>query len=193
MKSMHLLAALLTISLGAFAAPAHAFDAEFDAAPPGTITVGEIAVGERLAARTDEYGEREVAKLVEGLRGNLERELGRVGRLADAAAAGAILHVVIEDAKPNRPTPHQQAFGPTPRQPRGGAGPMDPRTIMLGGATVSATLVDTDGAPLGRFAYSWQTRPDVSQSRDAVTWTDAHRTFNRFARRVADAIAAEGA
>jgi len=192
MKTMRMFAAMLAMSLSAPAV--QAFEAEFDALPPQAIALGEITIGETLAAKTREYGEREVEQLVQALRGDLERELRRIGRLADGAAAGGVLNVVLEDAMPNRPTPQQQAVGSRPRDPRGGGtGPMDPRSIFVGGAHVSATLTGTDGALLGRFDYSWRTRPDVLQSQDAVTWTDASRTFDRFAKRLADAIARQGA
>jgi hypothetical protein len=181
------------VAMSSFALGAHALEAHFDAVPPQSIAIGEISIGNTLAAKADEYGEREVERLVEILRGDLERQLGRIDRLApDPGTAQAVLNVVIEDALPNRPTPQQQAVGPRPRDPRrGGAGPMDPRTIMLGGAELSATLVDRGGAEMGRFAYSWRTRPDVRLSQDLVTWSDARRTFDRFARRLADAIAAQ--
>ena len=191
MKTMRLLAAALVIC--ASTAAAHALDAQFDAVPPQAVAIGEIGIGEALAARTDEYGAREVEQLRDVLRRDLERELRRVGRLAERDVAGAVLEVVIEDAMPNRPTPQQQTVGARPRDPRGGAaGPMDPRSVFIGGAQVSATLVDAEGATLGRFAYAWQTSPDITRSGYAVTWTDAHRTFSRFAKRLADAIAAQG-
>jgi hypothetical protein len=191
MKTLRWLAAALVICMSAISA--HALDARFDAAPPQTIAIGEIGIGEVLAAKTNEYGAREVERLRDALRGDLERELGRIGRLADRDAAGAVLEVVIEDAMPNRPTPQQQTVGARPRDPRaGGAGPMDPRSVFIGGARVSATLVAPEGAALGSFAYEWQTTPDITRSQYAVTWTDAHRTFDRFARRLADAIAAQG-
>jgi hypothetical protein len=190
MKAMHSLAAV--VALSSFALGAQALEARFDAVPPQSIAIGEITIGDTLAAKSNEYGEREVARLVEVLRGDLERQLGRIGRLAaEPAGAEATLHVVIEDALPNRPTPQQQTVGPRPRDPRGGAGPMDPRTIMLGGAELSATLADQGGAEIGRFAYSWRTRPDVRLSQELVTWSDARRTFDRFSRRLADAIAGQ--
>ena len=191
MKILRLLAAAMVISAGSCAA--HGIEAEFAAAPPQAIAIGEIGIGAALAAKQAEYGERELVQLQEMLRGDLERELGRIGRLADVDTAGAVLNVVIEDAMPNRPTPQQQSVGSRPRDPRGGgAGPMDARSTFIGGARVSATLADPQGGTLGRFAYAWQTSPDVTRSEYAVTWTDARRTFDRFATRLADAIAAAG-
>jgi len=191
MKILRSLAVAMVISAGTGAA--HGIEAEFAAVPPQAIAIGEIGIGATLAAKTAEYGEREVVQLQEMLRGDLERELGRIGRLADLDMAGAVLDVVIEDAMPNRPTPQQQSVGARPRDPRGGsAGPLDPRSMFIGGARVSATLTDPQGGTLGRFTYAWQTSPDVTRSEYAVTWTDARRTFDRFATRLADAIAAEG-
>lgn len=188
---------VMILTLGGFAPAAHAFEAEFKSAPPRTIAIGEITVGDALAVKVDEYGEREVANLVEALRGDLERELGRIGRLADEGAADAVLSVVIEDAMPNRPTPQQQMGATRPVDPRSGKAtrsprPLDPRSVFLGGARVSATLVAADGSAVGRFEDSWQTRPDISRSEYAVTWTDARRTFDRFASGFAKAVVAEG-
>jgi hypothetical protein len=185
-------AVAVAVVMGAGIGAAHGIEAEFAAPPPQAIAIGEIGIGAALAAKTAEYGEREVLQLQEMLRGDLERELGRIGRLADVDTAGAVLNVVIEDAMPNRPTPQQQSVGSRPRDPRGGAGPLDPRSMFIGGARVSATLTDPQGGTLGRFAYAWQTSPDITRSEYAVTWTDARRTFDRFATRLADAIAAEG-
>jgi hypothetical protein len=182
MKAFYSLAAAL--ALGAITLPAQAFEAEFEAAPPQAIALGEISIGPALAAKADEYGQRELEQLVERLRSRLEQELARIGRLADPEAAAAVLNAVIEDATPNRPTMQQQAA--VTRS-------LDPRSVFVGGAKVSATLLGAGGAPLGRFAYAWQTTPDIRQSEFATTWTDAHRTLDRFATRLADAIAAEGA
>ena len=182
MKACYSLAAAL--ALGAIALPAQALEAEFEATPPQAIALGEISIGRALAAKADEYGERDLEQLVARMRGELERELARIGRLADPEAAGAVLNVVIEDATPNRPTMRQQAAV---------TGSLDPRSLFVGGAKVSATLLDAGGATVGRFAYAWQTTPDIRQSEFATTWTDARRTLDRFAARLADAIAAEDA
>lgn len=182
MKALYSLAAAL--ALGGITLPAQAFDAEFEATPPQAIALGEISIGPALAAKADEYGERELEQLVERLRSRLEQELARIGRLADPEGGAAVLDAVIEDATPNRPTMQQQAA--VTRS-------LDPRSVFVGGAKVSATLRDAGGAPLGRFGYSWQTTPDIRQSEFATTWTDAYRTLDRFATRLADAIAAEDA
>lgn len=195
MNTFRLLAAVFV--LGASAVAAHAFEADFAAPPPRAIAIGEIEIGDALAAKVDEYGDRDVEQLVQILRGDLERELGRIGRLADSGAADAVLNVIIEDAMPNRPTAQQQMGATRPVDPRGtretrSPRPLDPRSVFIGGAEVSATLVDSGGSALGNFAYEWQTRPDISRSEYAVTWTDARRTFGKFATRLADAVAAEG-
>jgi hypothetical protein len=180
MNNLRLLVAGLVLGLGALAA--HALDARFDAPPPEAIAIGEITLGSRLAAKVNEYGERDVAQLVDILRNDLERELGRIGRLAEPSAAGAVLDVVIEDANPNRPTPQQQSALPRA---------LDARSVFRGGARLSATLTARDET-LGRFAYAYQTTPDIRASEFATTWTDARRTFDRFATRMADAIESEG-
>lgn len=180
MNKLRSLAAGLALGLGTLAA--HALDARFDASPPDAIAIGQITLGDRLAAKVNEYGERDVAQLIEILRDDLERELGRIGRLAEASAAGGVLDVVIEDAYPNRPTAQQLSAVPRP---------LDARSVFRGGARLSATLNAQDRT-LGRFAYAYQTTPDIRASEFATTWTDARRTFDRFATRMAEAIESEG-
>lgn len=170
------------IALGAIAAGAHALEATFEGAVPQRIAIGEIAVGEALAAKTREYGERDVRQLTDTLRSDLDGALGGIGRLAPEDTADAVLYVTIEDASPNRPTATQQTASPQP---------MDHRSLFLGGAKVTAILRGADGETLGQFAYDWQTRPDVRHSEYATTWTDARRTFQRFAKRLAEAIESE--
>lgn len=181
MNKLQLIAAGLV--LGASALAAQALEAEFSGVPPRAIAIGEISIGNVLAAKADEYGEQEVAQLKDTLRADLERELGRIGRLAENGAAEAVLDVVLEDASPNRPTAKQQTASPQP---------LDSRSIFTGGARISAVLAGREGQALGRFAYAWQTSPDIRQSEYATTWTDARRTLQRFASRLAEAIAVEG-
>jgi hypothetical protein len=153
------------------------FKAEVVAPIPERIAIGEITIGATLAEKTAEYGERDIERLLTRVRSRLERELRAVDRLAEPAEAGALLHVVLEDARPNRPTPQQMSSGPRA---------LDIRSFSIGGADLKAVLVaDSDG--LARFDYSWET-PTASDSRYAVTWTDADRTIGRFAARVAAAL-----
>jgi hypothetical protein len=181
MNKLHTIAAGLV--LGASTLAAHALEAEFTGVPPRAIAIGEISTGEVLAAKADEYGEKDIALLKDTLRADLERELGRIGRLAEGGAADAVLDIVLEDALPNQPTAKQQTASPQP---------LDPRSVFVGGAHVSAVLAGGDGQALGRFDYEWQTRPDIRQAEYATTWTDARRTLQKFASQLADAIAAEG-
>ncbi|MCW5725011.1 MAG: hypothetical protein KIS81_08630 [Maricaulaceae bacterium] len=179
---MRLFAAALAAA--ALAAPAWAqqsFNAEFDAAPPRAIAVGEIAIGETLAGKADEYGAREFDRLIAIVRTDLERELSAAGRLAADGDAGATLVVTIEDAMPNRPT--VAMMGP-PRN-------LDMRSLFAGGASLSALLVAADGAEIARFSYSWRT-PDIYLGEASGTWTDARRASDRFAARTARAIAEQG-
>lgn len=165
------------IALPAAAAPA--FEAVVHTGAPQRIAIGEITPGPALAGKADVYGEREIDHLIKVLRNSIEHEFGKAGLLGDTASAGAVLAVVIEDAKPNRPTAAQLAAAP--RSP-------DIRSISRGGAQLTAVLTSSDQAELATFAYRWES-PDAGSSHRAVTWTDAERTFGRFARHAAKAMA----
>jgi len=93
--------------------------------------------------------------------------------------APVTLRVTIENAKNNRPTFEQlsqdinlsfQSFG-------------------VGGAEMSAELVDQDGNSLGTMSYTYY-ETDIRQNQQfASIWFDANRSFSRFANRAAKTLA----
>ncbi|MEE2526473.1 hypothetical protein V0U79_08845 [Hyphobacterium sp. HN65] len=157
------------------AAPALAqnFIANHAGSPVGPVTVAEITIGEELEAKGDDYGRREFDRLTRTLSADLERELRSVYLLADGNAE-AMLFVVIEDATPNRPTFAQQ-----------GVSGLSWQSYGRGGAHITAELRTADGTVLSTYEYSWTT-PSIQDARYASVWTDAYRTFDRFAARLAD-------
>jgi hypothetical protein len=168
---------VLVSVLGAacLAAPAFAqhFTADYAGSPTAPVAIAEITIGSELEAKGEDYGHREFDRLIRTLTADLERELRSVSLLADGGAA-AMLHVVIEDATPNRPTFAQQGISGLSWQSYG-----------RGGAHVTAELRDADGAVIASYDYSWTT-PSILDARYASVWTDANRTFDRFASRLAD-------
>lgn len=140
------------------------------AAPIGPVSTINISIGEDLAAKADQYGERELDRLAADLRQSVERELAREGGLAKS---GATLDLVIEDATPNRPTLRQMSLKPG----------LSFESYGIGGAKVSGVLTSADGqsAPVG---FRWY-ETDIRWSAGAATWSDAENTFDRFARRLA--------
>lgn len=135
------------------------------------VTIAEIGFGEDLIEKTDEYGERELERLAEEFREDLERALAGI-ELAD----GTVLEATILDADPNRPTMRQLSRNP---------GLSYIHSFSRGGAEVAASLVSAEGDVLESYEYSWST-PRIQDARHKSTWTDAQRTFRSFAHRIAD-------
>jgi hypothetical protein len=171
------------IAAAALAAPASAlqgFAADYSAQPSGPVTIAEIAIGEELLEKADEYGEREFDRLSGALHDDLSRELSSMGWLGTETSAAALLYVTIEDATPNRPTFRQQ----------GGIRGLHFSSYGLGGADISAELRTANGEVLASYSYSWSST-DIRFAQYANTWTDALRTFDRFSTRLTESLASE--
>jgi hypothetical protein len=148
-------------SLAALAAPALA---------AGPVSIAPISFGEELLDKMDEYGERDINRLANYLRGDLERELhGHLGN------GGDTLQVTIVDADPNRPTSNQMAHG------------LHASSISIGGAEIEAQLVSSTGEVLETFEYAWHSH-SISDVVGYGRWTDARRAFGRFASSVGDSV-----
>jgi len=136
------------------------------------VAIGEIAYGPELVEHADDFGERELDRLAGYLRSSLEREL------ADHLGTGGyVLNTTILDARPNRPTLEQMS----------GANGLHHSSRSIGGAEVEAELVSANGETVETYSYGWSS---VSL-QDVVgygQWTDARRTFSRFANQVADSL-----
>lgn len=137
------------------------------------VSIAPIQIGEALADRADEIGEREFDRLRDILRGALERELA--GHLGEN---GSTLYVTILDAEPNRPTMEQMRDTPG----------LSLDSISIGGASVEAELVSASGEKLESYSYAWHSH-SVVDVIGASTWTDARRAFRRFADDVGEGIA----
>ncbi len=143
-------------------------EAEYFSPFSGPITLADIVIGEKLAAKASELGERDIELLKNALRSDVERELVE-GNLV--GAGGHELTIVLEDAKPNRPTFTQQ--GQSQRAPVASS-------HGLGGAEVSATLARPDGEIIARYGYRFGSR-NIRFVIPGIDWADALRTFDRFA------------
>lgn len=135
-----------------------------------------VTYSEEFAEMLDEeYGEREGERLSAHIIRDIEQELERNDLSAVRIA------VVIEDAKPNRPTFEQLSSRPG----------LDPiRSISIGGMALSGTVFDAEGNEVTTVEYEWF----ESNIRDVIgsaTWTDAKRASDRFARRLASEIEGE--
>lgn len=120
----------------------------------------------------EEYGEREGDVLSGVIIRDIEQALAR--NEVDAT----VISIVIEDAKPNRPTLEQLGARPG----------LDPiRSISIGGMALAGKAFDADGNEIASIEYEWF----ENNIRDVIgtgTWGDARRASDRFSRRLATAL-----
>ncbi|MET0272924.1 MAG: hypothetical protein ABW360_08020 [Phenylobacterium sp.] len=144
--------ALLASGSAALAAPAHV-----------SVTLGP----DLRAKAVKTYGVKEVDRLADTLRKDVERELTKTG-----AYDGARVDLVLVDAVPNRPTFKQ--LGDVPG--------LSFQSFGIGGAKIEGQITAADGAvtPVGYKYYE----SDIRYARANWTWADAEWTFDRFAARL---------
>lgn len=140
------------------------------AAPPGGIASINIIVGPELQDKAKDYGVREFDTLTSELLQAVERELRKTGSLVET---GGRLDLVIEDAKPNRPTMRQLANTPG----------LSFESRGVGGAEISGVLTTVDGDTIP-VSYRWY-ESDLRNTIASGVWSDAETSFDRFARRLA--------
>jgi hypothetical protein len=126
-----------------------------------------ITIGPDLAKQDDAIGPPEAERLTADLRRALERRL-------PADADGGTLDLVIEDARPNRPTLTKMSKTPG----------LSYESFGTGGARISGEYVDAAGArtPIG---YSWY-ETDITHASYAETWRDADKAFDRLSQRLSE-------
>ncbi|OYX29447.1 MAG: hypothetical protein B7Y99_13200 [Caulobacterales bacterium 32-69-10] len=156
---MRPLAALALTGLIASAAPA-AFAADVPA-----ISVG---IGADLQSKAEKsYGVREL----DYLKKDLTREVAEAFSRSNAQPVQSV-DLVIESATPNRPTFRQlQRPG------------LSMESLGLGGASITGTITGLDGV-VTPVSYHWY-ETNFQNLWAAVSWSDAWRTFDRFAGRIA--------
>lgn len=141
-----------------------------------SAAIQSISIGDALADKREDYGRRDVEDLTATLRSDIERAFSRAGLLS-GDAADIRIDVVLNDAWPNRPTREQMRAQPS----------LSYLSISRGGADLSAVIQDSEGREIGRIDYDWRT-PFIEDSAHRSTWTDAERTFERFAHRLTQAV-----
>jgi hypothetical protein len=125
-----------------------------------------VTIGPELQAKASEkYGVREVERLADSLRRDVERALAKRG--------GGRAELVLVDAKPNRPTFKQMSDKPG----------LSFQSFGIGGATIEGRIVTADGRETP-FTYRWY-ESDIRNVMPTSTWGDAERAFDRAARRIA--------
>lgn len=158
---MMIAAAFAAALQAAPAPPSHArpIDAPPATAPaaPGRAEV-TVRIGRDLHVQRPSYGQRDYDELTDAL----------VRATARAAAKGGFtrLDLVLEYARPNRPTFNQLAS--EPGLSLGGS-------LGVGGATVTGAATRADGS-ISPVTFSWY-ESDLSREVGADTWRDAERAF----------------
>ncbi len=153
---------LAILALGAmFAGPA--------LAAPQVATV-RVSIGPDLAKKTQTMDAREFDYLTRELKRSVESRLDRSGALDPQ---GGELDLVIEDARPNRPTLREMSakLG------------LSYQSFGVGGARVSGEYRAASGARTP-VTYSWY-ETDIRWAQYNSTWSDADEAFDRLAVRLA--------
>lgn len=122
-------------------------------------------------ALADDYGVREGEYLVKLLKADLEREFGK----ADPSIAA--VNVTIEKAKPNRPTMKQM----------GDKIGLSFESFSIGGAELTGEVIGANGETLANLNYDWYEN-DIRWAQHSTTWSDADRTFGRFATKLSKSV-----
>ncbi|WP_309087942.1 hypothetical protein [Phenylobacterium sp.] len=150
----------------ALAAAALLASASTALAAPAAVSV---AIGPELQEKAEKtYGVRDVTRLADDLRQDVERALAKSGAHQDAR-----IELVLTDAKPNRPTFKQLSDTPG----------LSMQSFGVGGAAIEGRIVAADGA-VTPVTYRWY-ETDIRQAWGDWVWSDAQVSFDRFARRLA--------
>lgn len=131
-----------------------------------SVSEVKVSIGPELAKKVDDIGARDFDILTAELRRSVERK-------TPPRPDGGTLTLVIEDAKPNRPTPRQMFNKPG----------LSYDSFSIGGARISGEYVDAAGRRTP-IAYSWYEN-DIRWARYGSTWSDAEAAFDRLAERLA--------
>lgn len=172
---MRIITAFLATLCLAAPAMAQRFDEHYAGSAPRSVSLGQITIGEELDEKTEEYGARDVERLIEEVREDMTRELRNAG-VFDQNSAYRI-HIVLEDARPNSPTIEQLSDSPG----------LSSQSFSIGGAELSAQIVSANGEVVAEYHYDWESR-DITDAQTKTTWYDARRTIARFADRVAESL-----
>jgi hypothetical protein len=131
----------------------------------------------RRSTRSDPWpvSQREANRLVKELREELEKDLSSTGAYSpDALEEGARLKVRIERVSPSQINLTDAGFRAGFRQ----------GSYAIGGAKLTAELVDEAGEPLR--SYEYRNFDDFFDARNEIgSYAEAERTMRRFSNRIA--------
>ena len=135
------------------------------AVEPLATTSVEVKLSPELQKKAaDDYGVRDVQRLADDLKKNVERELDGTGVLA-----GGRVGLTLVDARPNRPTFKQLGDRPG----------LSFESFGTGGAAIEGQAISVDGH-VTPVRYRWY-ESDIRQAKLTTTWSDAGRAIDRFA------------
>lgn len=154
------------------------------AASAAPVTLAPVSFSSEFQIELDEnLGAREAAFLEQAVRDAVGEALAARGATVTQGAPLTI-EVSIIDARPNRPTMQQLIDEPS----------LDAsRSISLGGAELRAVLRTADGRLVGEVTHRRYDHDLRDTTGAATTWSSARRAIRQFARKVADAYAANAA
>ncbi len=135
-------------------------------AAPQVATV-RVSIGPDLAKKTQTLDAREFDYLTRELKRSVEKRLESSGALDPQ---GGELDLVIEDARPNRPTMREMSAKPG----------LSYQSFGVGGAEIEGKAISVDGA-VTPIRYRWY-ETDIRNAWYQSTWADAEHAFDRFAR-----------
>jgi len=182
MRIMTFMIAGFALSALAFS-PVRAADYKFSttiSAPDVKVSTITASASDKVKNENKRWDSRDIEYLKKALIDRVSSRLGTNNLMSDT---GARLELVLVDIAPNRPTMHEMTK-------RIG---LDHVSFGLGGAEIEAHLIGADGSDLGKMQYRFFSSQLDQFSSGATTWYDAHRAFNRFARRLAKELKAEPA
>ena len=133
------------------------------------VSAVRVSIGPDLAKKTQVMDRREFDYLTRELKRSVKKTLDRSGALAD----GGELDLVIEDARPNRPTMREMSAKPG----------LSYQSFGVGGARVSGEYRAASGTRTP-VDYSWY-ETDIRWAEYGSTWSDADKAFDRLAVRLA--------
>ena len=121
------------------------------------------------------FGQKDLDRLTKRLKSKMEARLEKNG-ITVSDNATTVLHLMITDARPNRPTFKQMSKSPS----------LSNRSFGVGGAKFEGTLTNASGEQ-GSVSYRWF-ETDIRDAQYGGIWTDANRAIDRFARKTAKAL-----
>ena len=123
----------------------------------------QVSLGPKLLAKADDLGSQELMDLTRDLKDEVQSALAR------SREKPSQVNLVLEDAVPNRPT-----FAQLSRTVS-----LSPRSIGLGGASVSGSATYPDGTTRPIKVQYYET--DLRDVVGYATWSDADRAFGQVA------------